>query len=1128
MDSSEVDSDLTAYKSELNGLTFNSKPLINLLTMLSEDYKDTKAPQIVSCIEHRLHEVSNDKKLPILYLLDSIIKNVGNTYVNLFTQNIVSTFCDVFEKVDEKTRLSLYKLRQTWADIFHHKKLYAIDVRIHNQLDPAWPITAPKPDITSTASTTKNTKNSTKPLVQSGVRPTPSAPQQQVHINPKFFNDPNRHPTISSGPDSEMAKQLLQKQNEILQLQEVLAKQKVELDKQNMNVKRKHSEDIRVIEEEEKNLLNRHLNRPNSPNGKKVKKRKRSQRSPSPSSHSSSQKSRSSPHRWNSNERVKGSPQPVVRSNPSYTMRQNNHRPTKSLSPNNSKAFLPQQNTVTMPPIISSAGVHTSKLLPSQPTTVPTTIPAPTILAQPEMLNITSTIESNVSTSLSSIRAHPSHISVSNVISSHSPNPIESMFIPWGQDRDYRKDTMDSAMMTAAHEKLRMGAISSADHDILTQEVERQIMEMHKINLMNNVTTPVVNEPNDTFTMLVDGKLRKIFYLDDSVAVVLLNAPPNAPFSDLINVESQLLDPRQISFEGKPTKVFYDCDRGCHDFIYLEFGCSDQVFYPITVPCPQRIKFGGPAKEIILNGQSYAAKFGGPPIQVKFDGDSIRTHTIQLDGPTPRVKLSDDRKFDLWQQIKNKATSGMNTMNNTSVIENKSTDVSGLLSRLIAAGFLNNTSAADKNDTNNSSNNNNSNNNNNDNIINNNNSNDTNDGRNESKTIQNDNKKLPKKDSKKESKRKPEIPIELTSDSLKIIRPNVVSALYNGIQCTNCSLRFDEDNDQTEGSDKTRYAKHLDWHFRQNRREKTKPNSNATSLRRNWFYPLNLWIHFNEVTEEDETTLLFHSDKEKEMDTEEEEPIMSVKAEKDESLNFCAVCREKFDQNWSEEEEEWRLNNAVKYDNKIYHPFCYKDLLTQQERMERELTESINDDKNSTINTDKSLKSEDINSGKTNSDILVNNLQTVMSDSETVNKKSEQNVEEMETSVNEIIDTSDVINNKINESTDPTIDDIKVIEFEIPLNVNNEINHQLVDNMLETKELIEENKEENVNNKTNDAEVSEDKIVLQQGGFVIKMKASNLQTQTTAQSLEPMETSEPMKSDVIVKGKEMSSLCNIL
>lgn len=38
-------------------------------------------------------------KLPILYLIDSIVKNVGKQYKTLFNQSIVNIFCSVFEKV---------------------------------------------------------------------------------------------------------------------------------------------------------------------------------------------------------------------------------------------------------------------------------------------------------------------------------------------------------------------------------------------------------------------------------------------------------------------------------------------------------------------------------------------------------------------------------------------------------------------------------------------------------------------------------------------------------------------------------------------------------------------------------------------------------------------------------------------------------------------------------------------------------------------------------------------------------------------------------------------------------------------------------------------------------------------
>ncbi len=44
-------------------------------------------------------QVRPDKKLPSLYLLDSILKNVKGEYLQLFSKNIVHIFCHCFEKL---------------------------------------------------------------------------------------------------------------------------------------------------------------------------------------------------------------------------------------------------------------------------------------------------------------------------------------------------------------------------------------------------------------------------------------------------------------------------------------------------------------------------------------------------------------------------------------------------------------------------------------------------------------------------------------------------------------------------------------------------------------------------------------------------------------------------------------------------------------------------------------------------------------------------------------------------------------------------------------------------------------------------------------------------------------------
>ncbi|KAH0625230.1 hypothetical protein JD844_033535 [Phrynosoma platyrhinos] len=152
----------------------------------------------------------SNEKLPVMYLMDSIVKNVGREYLAAFTKNLVATFVNVFEKVDENTRKSLFKLRSTWDEIFPLKKLYALDVRV-NSVDPAWPI---------------------KPLP-------PNVNTSSIHVNPKFLNkSPEESPvpssTVCSSPVScsavsstpivpEIQKNLTQEQ---LIRQQLLAKQK--------------------------------------------------------------------------------------------------------------------------------------------------------------------------------------------------------------------------------------------------------------------------------------------------------------------------------------------------------------------------------------------------------------------------------------------------------------------------------------------------------------------------------------------------------------------------------------------------------------------------------------------------------------------------------------------------------------------------------------------------------------------------------------------------------------------------------------------------------------------------------------------------------------------------------------
>uniref|UniRef100_A0A8D3EBZ7 Pre-mRNA cleavage complex 2 protein Pcf11 n=1 Tax=Scophthalmus maximus TaxID=52904 RepID=A0A8D3EBZ7_SCOMX len=187
------------YQSSLEDLTFNSKPHINMLTILAEENLNF-AKDIVAIIEAQISKAPAAEKLPVLYLVDSIVKNVGGEYLAVFAKNLITSFICVFEKVEEVTRKSLFKLRSTWDEVFPLKKLYALDVRV-NSVDPAWPIKQLPPTVNASAS---------------------------IHVNPKFLKQVRTERRTQSTVTQEqlIRQQLLAKQKQLLELQQ----KKIELE----------------------------------------------------------------------------------------------------------------------------------------------------------------------------------------------------------------------------------------------------------------------------------------------------------------------------------------------------------------------------------------------------------------------------------------------------------------------------------------------------------------------------------------------------------------------------------------------------------------------------------------------------------------------------------------------------------------------------------------------------------------------------------------------------------------------------------------------------------------------------------------------------------------------------------
>lgn len=116
------------YSEFLVDLTFNSKPIIDNLTAIAAENKHAAAA-IVRAIESRIATVSPDKKLPALYLLDSIVKNVGEPYRSLFEKNLQTTFLSAFRAVPKAVRQSMMKLLETWPPYFGNNLISLLKVR---------------------------------------------------------------------------------------------------------------------------------------------------------------------------------------------------------------------------------------------------------------------------------------------------------------------------------------------------------------------------------------------------------------------------------------------------------------------------------------------------------------------------------------------------------------------------------------------------------------------------------------------------------------------------------------------------------------------------------------------------------------------------------------------------------------------------------------------------------------------------------------------------------------------------------------------------------------------------------------------------------------------------------------
>ncbi|EJF61180.1 hypothetical protein DICSQDRAFT_86616 [Dichomitus squalens LYAD-421 SS1] len=101
------------YMTRLANLTVNSRPIIQTLSLIAQDYS-RYADVVVQCIEQHIRRVPPWMKLPSFYLLDAISKNVYDPYARHFTPIVVRLFLDTYEVVDQQTRSKMEEMLLTW------------------------------------------------------------------------------------------------------------------------------------------------------------------------------------------------------------------------------------------------------------------------------------------------------------------------------------------------------------------------------------------------------------------------------------------------------------------------------------------------------------------------------------------------------------------------------------------------------------------------------------------------------------------------------------------------------------------------------------------------------------------------------------------------------------------------------------------------------------------------------------------------------------------------------------------------------------------------------------------------------------------------------------------------------